>query len=176
MNARLLAIAALLAVSFTAIQPSSGALPASDEPARAAKSRNEKKFDALVGQALAAMEKRAAELKIGGVAVVSYAQGDTIQGWTSKMKVVGRMKDTPTADNKGSNLLGIAYAKAAEMADTLQNSGTASRPPMTGEFGWQGGVIARTKTGYVIVAFSGGKSEDDVQVSKAGLEVLKKGL
>jgi uncharacterized protein GlcG (DUF336 family) len=44
---------------------------------------------------------------------------------------------------------------------------------MTGEFGWQGGVIAKVKTGYLIVAFSGGKSEDDVQVSKAGLEVLK---
>ena len=68
---------------------------------------------------------RAAELKIGGVAVVAYFEGDTIQSWSSKMVVVGRMKDTPTADNKGSNLLGIAYAKASEMADTLQNSGTA---------------------------------------------------
>jgi uncharacterized protein GlcG (DUF336 family) len=47
---------------------------------------------------------------------------------------------------------------------------------MTGEFGWQGGVILKTSGGYVIVAFSGGKSEDDVQVSKAGLEVMKKGL
>jgi len=47
---------------------------------------------------------------------------------------------------------------------------------MTGEFGWQGGVILKGKAGYIVVAFSGGKSEDDVQVSKAGLEVLKKGL
>jgi len=30
---------------------------------------------------------------------------------------------------KGNNLIGIAYAKSAEMADTLQNSGTAARPP-----------------------------------------------
>jgi hypothetical protein len=67
------------------------------------------------------------------------------------------------------------------MADTLQNSGTAKRPPMTGEFGWQGGVVTKAKTGktgdgYIIVSFSGGKSEDDVQVSKAGLEVFNKGL
>ena len=62
------------------------------------------------------------------------------------------------------------------MADTLQNSGTASRKPMTGEFGWEGGVIAKVKTGYAIVAFSGGKSEDDVQVSSAGLAVLKGSL
>ena len=62
------------------------------------------------------------------------------------------------------------------MASTLQNSGTAKRPPMTGEFGWQGGVILQIKGGYIIVAFSGGKSEDDVQVSKAGLEIMKKGF
>jgi hypothetical protein len=86
------------------------------------------------------------------------------------------MKDAPSATDKGSNLLAIAYAKAAEMADTLENSGTAKRPPMTGEFGWQGGVVARVKSGYAIVAFSGGKSEDDVQVSRAGLAVLQAGL
>ena len=134
-----------------------------------------KKLDALESQALEVMKKKATELNIAGVAVVSYAEGDTIQGWTSKMAVVGRITD-PKASEHGNNLLGIAYAKSAEMAVTLQDSGTAKRPPMTGEFGWQGGVIFKGKAGYIVVAFSGGKSEDDVQVSKAGLEVLKKGL
>jgi hypothetical protein len=86
------------------------------------------------------------------------------------------MKDPPSATEKGNNLLGIAYAKAAEMADTIQDSGKAGRPPMTGEYGWQGGVVAHAKTGFVIVAFSGGKSEDDVQVSRAGLQVLEPAL
>jgi len=134
-----------------------------------------KKLDALESQALEVMKKKAAELNIVGVAVVSYAEGDTIQGWTSKMAVVGRLTD-PKASEHGNNLLGIAYAKSAEMAVTLQDSGTAKRPPMTGEFGWQGGVILKAKSGYIVVAFSGGKSEDDVQVSKAGLEVMKKAL
>jgi hypothetical protein len=134
-----------------------------------------KKLDALETQALEVMKKKAAELNIAGVAVVFYAEGETIQGWTSKMAVVGRLTD-PKASEKGNNLLGIAYAKSAEMAVTLEDSGTAKRPPMTGEFGWQGGVILKCKTGYIVVAFSGGKSEDDVQVSKAGLEVLKKAL
>lgn len=44
---------------------------------------------------------------------------------------------------------------------------------MTGEFGWQGGVMGRIPSGYIIVAFSGGKSEDDIEVSKAGLAILK---
>jgi len=144
--------------------------------AKAPKPVSAKKFDALADAAIAAMKKRAAELKVGGVAVVSYAPGESIQGWSSKMAVVGRMKDAPSATEKGNNLLGIAYAKASEMADTLVDSGTAKRAPMTGEFGWQGGVVARTRTGWVIVAFSGGKSEDDVQVSRAGLEVLKAAL
>jgi hypothetical protein len=143
---------------------------------KVAKPISAKKFDALAERALAAMRQRAGELNVSGVAIVSYAPGSTIQGWTSRMAVVGRMKDEPTATSKGNNLIGIAYAKSAEMADTLQNSGTATRPPMTGEFGWQGGVVGKAKSGYVIVAFSGGKSEDDVQVSKSGLAVLQPAL
>ena len=135
-----------------------------------------KNFDSAADAALLAMKKRAAELKITGVGVVAYAEGDTIQSWTSKMVVMGRMKDAPSAGNNGFNLLGIAYAKSAEMADTLQNSGTVTRAPMAGEVGWQGGAIARAKTGYVIAAFSGGKGEEDFEVSKAGIEVLKAAL
>ena len=92
--------------------------------------------------------------------------------WSSKMVVVGSMKNSPTEKDRGANLLGIAYAKAAEMADSLKDSGSAGRPPMTGEFGWQGGVVAKAKTGYVIAAFSGGPSQDDVRVSRAGLQLL----
>jgi len=120
------------------------------------------------------MRMRAEELKIGGVAVVARFTEDCIQSWESKMVVVGRMKDPPTAGSKGANLLGIAYAKATEMADTLWDSGAGTRPPMVGEFGWQGGVIAHSGADYLIAAFSGVKSEDDAQVSRAGLEVLKR--
>ncbi len=119
------------------------------------------------------MRAQAQKMGVGGVALVAYFQGDTIQSWSSKMIVVGRYKDIPTATDKGSNLLAIAYAKAAEMADTLKDSGSGVRPPMTGEFGWKGGVIGRVKSGYWIVGFSGGKSEDDVTISHAGLSDLE---
>ena len=122
------------------------------------------------------MRQRATELGIGGVAVVAYFEGDSIQSWSSKMLVVGRLKDNPSPTDKGSNLLAIAYSKAAEMADTLKDSGSQVRPSMTGEVGWTGGVILRGKTGYLIAAFSGGKSEDDVKVSRVGVEVLKSKL
>ena len=130
-------------------------------------------FDKIADEALAAMRKRAEELKIGGVAVVAFMPGQTLQSWSSKMVVVGRYKDLPTATDKGANLLGIAYAKASEMADTLKDSGSQTRPPMTGEFGWHGGVVERTEAGYLIAAFSGGKSDDDVEVSHTGLAKLK---
>ncbi len=145
-----------------------GRTPAAASPQRS--------FDATADAALAAMRKRAAELNIGGVAVVAYFEGDDIQSWTSKMAVVGKRKDPVTATDKGANLIGIAYAKAAEMADTLKDSGSKVRPPMTGEFGWEGGVIVRGKSGWCVAAFSGGKSADDVQVSHAGAAALKGGL
>lgn len=127
-------------------------------------------FDKLADDALATMRATATERKISGVAVVAFFEGSTIQSWTSRMIVVGRMKDEPTETGKGNNLIGIVYAKAAEMADTLKNSGSKVRPPMTGEFGWEGGVIAQVDGGYLIAAFSGGASSDDVVVSHAGLD------
>lgn len=133
-----------------------------------------KQFDQAAQVALAAMKAKATELKMNGVAVVAFAEGEKIQSWRSQMQVCGTMTDQKS--EKGNNLLAIAYAKASEMAETLKDSGTAGKPPMTGEFGWQGGVIAKTARGYIIVAFSGGKSEDDVAASKAGLEVLKSKL
>ncbi|MDE3200753.1 MAG: hypothetical protein KGN79_07510 [Acidobacteriota bacterium] len=159
-----LILPALLALAFC-----SPAVSAVHKP----KPASPKKFNALAERAIAAMRQRAAELKVTGVAVVNYAPGETIQGWMSRMEVVGRMTDPPSEGKKGNNLLGIAYAKASEMAETLKDSGTSGKPPMTGEFGWQGGVIGQGKTGHIIVAFSGGKSEDDVQISRAGLAVLQ---
>jgi hypothetical protein len=115
------------------------------------------------------MREKAEQLHIGGVAVVAFFEGADLRGWTSSMLVVDRYKDAPSASNAGANLLAIAYAKAAEMADTLKDSGHAGRPVMTGEFGWQGGVVRAWNGGYLIAAFSGGKSEDDVEVSKVGV-------
>ena len=133
-------------------------------------------FDEVADSALASMTKRAQELKIHGAAVVAFIEGDVTQSWSSRMVVVGSMKDAPTEKSKGNNLLAIAYAKAAEMAETLKDSGHAGRPPMTGETGWQGGLIKKGKTGYLIAAFSGGPSESDLKVSQAGLEVLSERL
>jgi hypothetical protein len=126
----------------------------------------------VADKALLAMKQRADELKIKGVAVVAYVPGEQTTSWSSKMLVVGQMKIDPSTNNPGQNTLAIAYSKASEMADTLKPSGSGVRRPLRGEFGWQGGWIAPGKAGHLIAAFSGGKSEEDVMVSKAGVEVL----
>jgi hypothetical protein len=174
---------ALLLLPAIALLLNSPTAPAQDKPQAAAPAAatpqadtasTPQLFDPLADKALLAMKQRAEELKIKGVALVAYAPGDIVQSWTSKMLVVGNLKTAPTSPtDKGSNLLGIAYSKAAEMADTIKNSGHAGRPAMTGEYGWEGGVAAKGKAGILIVAFSGGASSQDVQVSRAGLAILQ---
>jgi hypothetical protein len=68
----------------------------------------------------------------------------------------------------------VVYAKAAEMAVTLENSGDESRKDIIGETGWQGGVIKKIDSGYLVAAFSGGTGEQDVEVSTIGIEWLAK--
>jgi hypothetical protein len=74
-------------------------------------------FEKLAGRALVAMRARAEELRINGVAVVAYFEGESIQTWSSRMAVVGRLKNAPSQSDPGANLLAIAYSQAAEMAD-----------------------------------------------------------
>jgi hypothetical protein len=82
------------------------------------------------------------------------------------MKVVGNLT------NVKSNYLAIACSKAAEMADTHKDSGTGVRPPLAGEFGYQGGLIKKVSGGYILAVFSGGKSEEDLVAAKKGLDWL----
>jgi hypothetical protein len=170
----LLLTVAMLAFACTGAAQDKPAAPAPGAPETAAAGGpSGQAFSDLADQALQAMRERAETLKIKGVALVAYVPGNDVNAWSSKMQVVGQMTTQTTSTNDpGSNLLGIAYAKAAEMAATLKPSGGAGRPPMKGELGWQGGWIAKGKNGWLIGAFSGGRSDQDVQVSKTGVAVL----
>ena len=137
-----------------------------------ASEQSAKAFNDLADKALLAMKQRAEELKIKGEAVVAFVPGDDTKSWCSKMLVVGHLKTDSSTNSVGQNLLAIAYSKASEMADTLKPSGSGVRKPLKGEFGYQGGWIVEGKTGHIIAAFSGGRSEEDVQVSKTGVEAL----
>jgi hypothetical protein len=133
-------------------------------------------FNEVADKALLTMRTAAEELNIKGVAVVAYCGGDSVTSWSSRMLVVGAMKRLQSDTHPGSNFVAIAYSKVAEMADTLQASGHGARPPMKGELGYAGGLVMRGKAGYLMAAFSGAKSEDDVKVSQAGLDIMATAL
>jgi hypothetical protein len=157
-------------------KPGSPAPDAAQPQPSATSKTTARTFDEVADKALLAMKKRAEELNIMGVALVAYAEGDTVKSWTSKMVVVGNLTSDTGQNRKGNNLLGIAYSKAAEMADTLKDSGSKVRPAMLGEYGYQGGLVTKGKAGILIVAFSGGPAEDDLKVSHAGLEIMSNSL
>jgi hypothetical protein len=134
-----------------------------------------KEFEKLADKALLAMKRHAERIGIRGVAVVAACEGQRINSWSSKMLTVGGpITGQSDTDPNGANFLGIAYTKAAEMADTLKHSGSGVRPPKKGEYGWRGGLVKKVKGGFLFAAFSGGPSADDVKVSRAGLAVLAK--
>ena len=73
------------------------------------------------------MGKRARKLGVKGVIVVA-SMDDAGFSWESQMKAVNAMKTISENPAKeaylGYNFIGIAYSKAAEMADTKLNSGS----------------------------------------------------
>lgn len=128
----------------------------------------EKIFIEHADKCLALIEQAAQKISIKGVAVIAFIPGDVTKSWISKMKVVGALTDGT------ANFLAIANSKAAEMADTYKNSGSGIREPMLGEFGYQGGIVKKVNSGYILAVFSGGTGEQDVEVANEGLDLLYK--
>ena len=134
-----------------------------------AKPSGEETFIQQADKSLDLITQAAQKISIKGVAIVAFIpEGETSASWISKMRVVGHL-----ADGK-NNLLGIAYTKASEMADTHQDSGSGIRPVYSGELGYKGGLIKKVKSGYILAVFSGGSSDQDLEVAKIGLDWLLK--
>lgn len=125
-------------------------------------------FGGLAPKALDAMAAEAKARNMKGVAAIAFVPGDKTQGWISQMRVVDSMVLGK------ANVLGIAYCKLSEMADTLTDSGSKVRDTLHGELGYRGGAIRKVPGGYLLAAFSGGKDTDDLDVAKIGLDVLEK--
>ncbi|MFA5330408.1 MAG: hypothetical protein WC384_21630 [Prolixibacteraceae bacterium] len=133
-----------------------------------AKSSGEKTFMKQADHSLELIKVAAEKINIKGVAILAFIPGDKTESWVSKMKVVGYLT------NNKANLLAIASTKAAEMADTHLDSGSGVREIYSGELGYKGGLIKKVNGGYLLSVFSGGKSEQDLEVAKIGLDWLIK--
>ena len=133
-------------------------------------------FEATAARMMKAMETHARAIGVKGVMVIAEMDSNGTS-WTSKMKAVDATKvlaeDPSKSEYPGWNFVGIAYTKAAEMSDTKVNSGSKTRAPYQGEFGYPGGLIKKIPAGYLLAVFSGGTSEQDTEISKAGMDVLE---
>jgi len=127
----------------------------------------EKIFIKHADQCLTVMEQAALKMQVKGVSVVAFIPGESSDAWISKMKVVGMLS------NESANYLAVAYSKAGEMAETFLDSGSGVREPKLGEFGWQGGIIKKVKTGYILATFSGASGEQDAELASKGVDCLK---
>lgn len=171
---KIILLFALIVVSATGITASAQSgrrnaakvSTAKEKAAPAKENKGEKVFLQHADKALSVIEEEAHKLSINGTAVVAFIPGEKTQTWTSKMKVIGFFT------NNDSNTLGVAYSKAAEMADTFKDSGSGVRKTLTGEYGWPGGAIKKVEGGYLLATFSGASGEQDYAVATAGLNWL----
>jgi hypothetical protein len=133
-------------------------------------------FQSSAASMIAAMENHARKLGVKGVIVVA-SMADSSNSWISQMKAVDAIKvidDRPEQHQyPGYNFIAIAYSKAAEMADTKLNSGSKVRPAYQGEFGFEGGVIKKLRSGYFLAVFSGATSEQDLEIAKVGMSACQ---
>jgi uncharacterized protein GlcG (DUF336 family) len=131
-------------------------------------------FQIAAEKMITEMEKHARKLGVRGVILVA-SMDDTGFSWLSRMKAVDAIKvisDNPEPQAyPGYNFIGIAYSKAAEMADTKLNSGSKIRPAFQGEFGYKGGVIKKINSGFILTVFSGATGEQDFEIAQAGMNV-----
>ena len=124
----------------------------------------EKIFINNADEALQMMKQEALRMNIKGAGLLCFIPGDQTQSWISKMIIAG------ASGNEGYNFIAIAYSKASEMAETLQNSGSKVRPVKVGEFDYIGGIIKKIDSGYLLSTFAGASGEDDLAVSKKAMD------
>jgi hypothetical protein len=130
-------------------------------------------FQSAAPKMIAAMEQHAKKLGVRGAIVVA-SMDNSGESWTSQMKAVGAMKSVVENPKQGEypgyNFIGIAYSKAAEMADTKINSGSKKRPAYQGEYGFQGGMIKKVESGFILTVFSGATGEQDFEIAGVGMK------
>lgn len=127
----------------------------------------------IVNAVLDAMEKKAKQLGVTGVAVYMDARVTNGNTMHPHVRVVERLErpaqpEDRGPDDTGTNYFGVVMTKVGEMLSTMKDSGQADRPPRKGEFGWPGGLIFVDEGGSRYFAFSGGTGEEDVWIAEMG--------
>lgn len=123
----------------------------------------------LLVRVLDDMEAKALEMKIQGVGVACFLDKNSEVDWIGEMKVV----ETPYNLKEGWNLVAIAWSKAGEVIASGANSGNPDRKKIMGELGFVGGAYEACNGYKLAFAFSGAKSEEDLEVAEYGIAKFK---
>lgn len=119
--------------------------------------------------ALGDMKAKALEMGIQGVAAASVLDRDGGDDWVGEMKVVG----TTCNRKDGFNLVAIAWSKCGEVIATGADSGDPGHRKIVGELGFVGGAYDEFDGYKMAFAFSGARSEEDLEVARYGIEKMK---
>ena len=137
--------------------------------AKANKHMTNEQLREKIVMALGDMKAKAIEMGIEGVATASVLnKGETVD-WIGEMKVVGMAYN----QEKGHNLVAIAWSKCGEVIATGADSGKPEHQKMMGELGFVGGAYDEYEGCKMAFAFSGALSEEDLVVARHGIEKLK---
>lgn len=118
---------------------------------------------AKLAHILERMSAKATETKVKGVSVVGLLDKNG--------SLVIRTQNCGPMCARNVNFLAVAFTKLSECCDTLKDSGSNVRPPYNGELGYTGAAIKPVGAFHYIAAFSGGTGEEDLAISKYGLEI-----
>lgn len=137
-------------------------------------------LNCVTREAFKAMEEKAQELGVQGVAVVLIEppkdDGEEVC-WKPSIQPMGRFfreaDPSKGEGDAGANYMAVAVSKLAEMLETKKASGVSGRPPRKGEFGYRGGAISLHESGATLYsAFSGGNEDQDVEIAGAGIRAM----
>ncbi len=130
--------------------------------------------------AFTAMQVKADELGIKGVAMAAFLEDTLTFDWKMATRVMGRV-EFPHGENPGWNIIAMVGSKIGESMLTHAPSGHCPRPLMHGEVGFadaenplngEGAEFIDLGGAYCVCAFGGGSHEHDYIVGCAGAQAL----
>lgn len=131
--------------------------------------------------AFSAMQLKADELGLKGVAMAAFLEDTTSLDWRMATRVMGRV-EFPHGENPGWNIIAMVGSKIGESMLTHAPSGHCPRPLLHGEVGFanaedplngEGAEFLDLDGAWCVCAFGGGPHEKDYMIGSAGAKAMK---
>ena len=138
--------------------------------------------DELFKVAFSAMQAKADELGIKGVAMAALLEDTSTLDWKMAARIMGKV-EIPHGEKPGWNIIAMVGSKIGETMLTHAPSGHCPRALLHGEVGFanaedplngEGAEFIDSGGAYCVCAFGGGSHQQDYVVGCAGAQAVKK--